>query len=80
MPNLTIKNLEEGLLDRLRSAAERNRRSLNGEVIHRLARSLGATPEDPQELLALVRSVRERAALPYLTDAEIRRARDEGRA
>ncbi|MEX1257911.1 MAG: Arc family DNA-binding protein [Gemmatimonadota bacterium] len=79
MPNLTIKNLGEPLLVQLREAAERNRRSLNSEVIRRLEASVGSAPADAAELLAQARSIRERARLPYLTDEAIRVARDEGR-
>lgn len=45
----------------------------------RLERSLGAAPVDTDVLLGRARAVRERAALPYLTDDALRAARDEGR-
>lgn len=76
---MTIKNIPEPLFGRLKAAAERNRRSLNAEVILRLERSLGGAPVDADGLLASARAVREGAPLPYLTDAELRRAREEGR-
>jgi hypothetical protein len=79
MPNLTLKNLRAPLLDGLRAAAERNRRSLNSEVIHRLEASLGSNAVDSESLLGLARTIRERARMPYLTDEALRRARDEGR-
>lgn len=80
MTNLTIKNLPNGLYERLKATAKGNRRSLNSEVIYRLERSLGAAQADPETLLGRVRAVRERAELPYLTDEALRAARDEGRA
>ena len=80
MSTLTIKNLPDGLHRRLKEIAERNRRSLNSEVIHLLERSLDAAPVDPRSLLVRARAVREKADLPYLTDAALRAARDEGRA
>jgi len=44
MSNLTLKGIPEALHERLRTEAEANRRSLNGEVIHRLEQSLEDTP------------------------------------
>lgn len=79
MASVTIKNIPEPLFGRLKEAAERNRRSLNAEVIHRLERSLGAAPVDAERFLARARAVREGAALPYLTEADLRAAREEGR-
>ncbi|NNK64951.1 MAG: Arc family DNA-binding protein [Gemmatimonadetes bacterium] len=80
MTNLTIKSLPDDLHDGLKKAAARNRRSLNAEVIQRLEASLGAVPLDVEQLLERAQAVRERAPLPYLTDAALRVARDEGRA
>ncbi len=80
MPSLTIKNIPDALHKKLKERADRNRRSLNSEVIHRLERSLGATAVDPESFLVRARAVREGADLPYLTQAALRAARDEGRA
>ena len=80
MSNLTIKSIPDDLHERLKQAAAENRRSLNAEVIQRLEASLGTVPLDVDQLLARARAIRERAPLPYLTDAALRAARDEGRA
>ena len=80
MPNLTIKNLPNDLYLRLKEAAERGRRSLNSEVLHRLEQSVGSEPLDVDDLLAEVRAVRERNRVPYLTEDALRAARDGGRA
>jgi len=79
MANLTIKNLPDAVHQRLKEIAALNRRSLNSEIIHRLERSVGTAPVDTEGLLARVRAVRERAALPYLTDEDLRAARESGR-
>ena len=79
MASVTIKNIPESLFGRLKAAAERNRRSLNAEVILRLEQSLGEAPVDAARLVAEARAVRERGTLPYLTDAALREAREEGR-
>lgn len=80
MANLTIKNVPQPLYERLKQRAERNHRSLNSEVIRCLEQSTGAASVDTDALLARVRAVRERAALPYRTEEELRAAREEGRA
>jgi len=80
MPSLTIKSLPDPLHEALRRAAERNHRSLNSEVIHRLESSLTLRPAAPDELIDQARVLRERARLPYLSDGELRAARDAGRA
>lgn len=80
MASVTIKNIPEPLYGRLKEAAERNRRSLNAEVILRLEQSLGAGPVEPATFLERARELRERARIPYLTEAALREAREEGRA
>jgi antitoxin FitA len=79
MVNFTLKGIPDPLYERLRAAAARNRRSINGEVISRLERSLEMLPVDTDSLLSRVRAVREREPLPYLSDSALRSARDEGR-
>ena len=80
MSNLTIKSLPDALHEALRQAAESNHRSLNSEVIHRLESSLALRPAEEGELMEQARVLRERARLPYLSDAHLRALRDEGRA
>lgn len=47
MPALTLKNIPEELLQRLRDSAQRNRRSITSEVLARLDAALPPPPEDP---------------------------------
>lgn len=77
--SITLKNVPEALHERLKEEAARRRRSLNSEILVRLERSLGVAPVDAEGLLARARAVRERLDVPYLTDAELRDARAEGR-
>ncbi len=79
MADLTIKNLPDEVHQRLKEVAARNWRSLNSEITHRLEGSLGVGPLDPERLLARARAVRERQSLPYLTDEDLRVARESGR-
>jgi antitoxin FitA-like protein len=78
--SLTLKGISDDLLRRLRRAAEENRRSLNREVLDRLARTVETRPIDPETLLARADALRERLSLPPLSDAAIQRAKRSGRS
>lgn len=78
MPALTIKGIPDELLDVLRRSAEANHRSLNAEVIHRLQQSV-PRKLDTDELLRRAAAVRELMPDVYLTEQDLRKAKDEGR-
>ena len=80
MPSLTIKNVPAPLLQRLRRRAVANRRSLNFEVIASLESTIGATPVDPETLLARARAVRITPRGMRLTDSVLRRLKVAGRS
>lgn len=46
MPSLTLKNVPEPLLDKLRDRASSDRRSLNQEVLYLLEEALWRSPRD----------------------------------
>ncbi len=81
MPTLTIKDVPADLLTRLKTRAEKNRRSLNQEVLMMLERQTPrpATEEEMEAFRAM--RARNRASLtgPPLTHEEIRAAINEGR-
>lgn len=79
MATITLKNVPDDLYDQLKRSAERNRRSINREAIVCLEQALESATPDAEEVLARVRHVREKAAHLYVTEAELREARDEGR-
>jgi antitoxin FitA len=58
MPNLTIKNLPDGIYECLRRSAELHRRSINDEVISCLETVLAPTLLTTAEKLARARAVR----------------------
>ena len=82
MPSLTVRDIPDTLLQRLRENAEANRRSLNAEVLVSLERAAGLAARDPTALLALADAARARAkaagARP-LTPGRLDRARRGGR-
>ncbi len=79
MATLTIKNVPEALVDRLKDQAALHRRSLNHEVIACLEAVAQATPLDPESLLARVRAVRRAPSRFRLTDRNLARLRTAGR-
>jgi plasmid stability protein len=79
MPSLTIEDIPEDLLERLRRSAEEHRRSLNSEVLLRLERSIGSASIDPEAFLTRVRRLQERTKLPPLMEELLEQARREGR-
>lgn len=81
MATLTIKNLPDPLYARLKARAAEHRRSINSEAILAVERALAATPAaDPTDLLATLRRSRARLKGVYLTDKDLRAARESGRA
>lgn len=78
MATITIKNLPDDLYEHLKRSAARNRRSINREAIVCLERALTAPQRDARPILARAKRVRERLDL-YVTDEELRGAREEGR-
>jgi plasmid stability protein len=78
MPSLTLKNIPEDVLRRLRAQAAARRRSVNSEAIALLESGLQATPVDPERLLAWIRSARVTPRRP-VSDQLLTRARQAGR-
>jgi hypothetical protein len=79
MPSLTVKGLPEDVIESLRRSAQRNRRSLNSEILYRLEQSVQHRVAEPEAILARIRELRARRPLPELTDDELRRMKDAGR-
>ena len=76
---LSIKNVPEPLVARLKDQAALHRRSLNHEVIACLEAVAQATPLDPESLLARVWAVRRRPSRFPLTDRSLTRLKTVGR-
>lgn len=79
MATLTVKNVPDELYDRLKARAAARRRSINREAIVCLELALRQPPIEEEALLEELRTLREKAGL-YVTDDELIRAIDEGRA
>lgn len=79
MPAVTVKNLPDGLYQRLKTSAQAHHRSINGELIATLERALCVQRTDPEQQLAQIRALRSGLDLPPLDPDAIRAAIDSGR-
>ena len=79
MPTLTIKKLPARLHTRLKRQAAAHRRSLNSEAIECLEKGLVSPPTDPEEFLAHIRAFRERNRRIFVTEKDLRKAKNWGR-
>lgn len=52
MPTITVRNVPDAVVRRLKARAERNHRSLNGEVVTLLEQAALAQTQDVEALLA----------------------------
>jgi plasmid stability protein len=79
MATLTIKNIPERLRKRLKKSAAQHRRSINGEAISCLEKVLVGNRVDPEDFLAQVRSLRVRMPRVFVTERDLRVAKNQGR-
>jgi plasmid stability protein len=80
MATLTLKNLPDTVLERLRRQAERQNRSVNREAIVILEAAVQpATPVDTNARLAQIQRVRVTPRGGPVTAAYVSRAKREGR-
>jgi plasmid stability protein len=79
MPNFTLKNIPDDLFSRLRAAAARHHRSINGEILACLEDTLFDRP-DATAVLARARKLRNRVAGAPLTLDEVETSKQQGRA
>lgn len=79
MANLTIKNIPQPLVEKLKVQASLHRRSLNHEVIRCLECAAESVPLDPDSLLAKARAIRQVPTHTRLTDKILKEIKDRGR-
>ena len=80
MATLTIKNIPEPLVKRLKQQAAANRRSLNFEVISYLEQMTHSVPVDAESLLARARALRRTPKGVRLTDRVLHELKVAGRS
>jgi len=79
MASLTLKNIPDELYARLKRSAAGHKRSINSEVLVCLEKVLQPRRVDPDSLLARARAIRGRLGNVYLTDRDLREAKNSGR-
>jgi plasmid stability protein len=79
MATITVKNIPDGLYRRLKAAAARNRRSINGEIISRIEDSLRSRRVTTDQLLARVRRLQASYGGRLVPIEDIEAVRREGR-
>ncbi|MBI4205946.1 MAG: Arc family DNA-binding protein [Betaproteobacteria bacterium] len=78
MLTLTLKNIPEDLHAMLKESAEKNRRSLNSEILARLERDLAAPTVDPKVHARELKAFTTR--LPKVEHSRVSRYKRQGRA
>ena len=78
MPTLTLKNIPDDLHARLKASAERNRRSLNSEILVRLEQDISRPVLDPVVHAETLRVFAAR--LPRVAHRRVTRYKRQGRA
>ena len=79
MPNLALRGLPDQLHQELKTAAKRNHRSLNSEILARLTASVLSEPVDTDRLLERIRLRRQMIGPIDLSEETLRELRDAGR-
>ena len=79
MPNLALRGLSDHLHRELVSAANRNHRSLNGEIIARLTATVRGEAVDVKRLLERIRLRHKTLGPVDFSEDAIREMRDAGR-
>ncbi|MFC1661596.1 Arc family DNA-binding protein [Gemmatimonadota bacterium] len=79
MPDLALRGISPELHEALKRAAERNHRSLNGEILARLEASARTSTVDVEILLARIQARRARTSVPRLSPETLRALKQPGR-
>ena len=79
MATLTIKNIPDEVYEQLKQSATRQRRSINNEVIVCLEKVLRSRSVDSATFLSSIRALRKNISTVFVTEDDLRAAKDEGR-
>lgn len=80
MPAITLKNLPMNLYRSLKESAKAHHRSINGETIACLERTVGIQRVDPLETLDRIVKLRKQVRISKLTARILKEAKEKGRA
>ena len=79
LPDIALRGIPDFLHRELKSSANRNHRSLNGEILARLMASVSPEPIDPQALLDRIRQRNKTLGPVDLSEDRLREMRNMGR-
>lgn len=79
MPSLTIKSMPESIYRALKQSARAHHRSINGEALVCLERTLGGTRPSPAAQLARIDEIRTGFSARKLTERVLNEAKRSGR-
>ena len=79
MPDLALRGIPDDVHRELKVSAKRNHRSLNGEILARLTRSVSGDLVDAEQLLERIRRRRQTLGYIDLGEDTLRELRDAGR-
>jgi antitoxin FitA len=80
MTTFTVKNIPENLYEKLKQSAERNRRSINSEIIVCIEKSIQSQAIDSKQILATARGLRSLTKAVPISDDELTQAIQKGRS
>ena len=80
MANLTIRSIPEKLYLQLKESASEHRRSISDEAIALLEMALSSSRVDPEHFLGHVRKLRAGMPRVFITERDLRIAKNQGRA
>ena len=79
MANFSVRNMPDDLYNELEAAAQRNRRSINSEIIHYIEIMIGRQQRrSKEEMLAYTAQLRERSSAFYMTNERLLEVIDHG--
>ena len=79
MPAITLKNIPTDLYEEIKKNAALNYRSINGEILFRLKKSVGHKKINPELLISKIENLQSKIKLPNLTDDTLYKAKNDGR-
>ena len=80
MPNITVRDIPDGVYQKIKENAIANKRSINSEILYGLEQNYRPRRRNKEEVLARIALVRSKTKdRVYLSDEHIQTAKNEGR-
>lgn len=76
--SITVKNIPDSLIRKIEASSQKNRRSINSEIIFQLEQKLNP-PRRKIPTLKQIDSLRAKTKANYLTESELDNLKNEGR-